>query len=93
MPKQPQLLVHAFDEVGRVIGKIVTARIDQGQMILSFQYPTEYKREDIRRFLWSPNPRLCIDAEGNNHLGSPVYLDRREVQKAYDWAVIQWLRR
>ncbi len=90
MPKVPATIVHAFDEKGRVFGKRVTARIEQGQKILSLEYPTEYKQETIRKFLWGTWVRLCIDIEGRHHLGSPVWIDRREMKKAYDWALTQW---
>ena len=87
-------LLHAYDSAGNVYVKPVTTFRDQyRQMVLCFGMPIAYKEEDVKRFLYSLTSRLCVDATGANHRGSPVYVARKNVKQAYEWAVAELKKR
>ena len=66
--------VIAWDGKGNVFPKTVTTRIGDHGKIISFGFPCEYYTSTLQYNQPKEGDNLCIDAEGRNHKGHPVYI-------------------
>lgn len=76
--------VNAYDKEGRTWEIEVEISNPHGKRLLSFGYPMIYSLDDPEYGLMRGYPfdkDLCIDGNGRNNHGSPVYVKKEDINQ------------
>ena len=79
--------IEAIDEKGRTFVKEVEVIVRDGERLLSFGYPIVYSIDHPIYGMKRDYPfdhDICIDGEGRNHNGSPVYVRKDDMNKIFE---------